>query len=157
MKKIISIVVVVGVVALFAGQKIVGKANENLAVESTKETEDVVLQEEVVHSATEEETFTYRLYVDKLDMYSYNKGHNGTYTIEYSVNGSEVYVVDMKLDVVGYLGKQPLYVAHYVDVENVKEGDVIEYKFSYYNTYLFPNDVEPSVKAGSKVVSKDEK
>ena len=73
MKRIFNIViVVVGVVALFFMPKLVSKASADVAVESTKETESAILEDNSVESVVEKESFTYRLYVDKLDMYSYN-------------------------------------------------------------------------------------
>lgn len=156
MKRVIKVsVFLLCVVALLATSKIVGKANGEAVKE--KENSNVTNEDSgttIEDSKDESEEFTYRLYVDKWDMYSYSKGHNGKHTIEYSVNGGEVVTAEMKLDVVGWLQTQPLYVSHCIDVDNVKEGDVIDYKYSYYNTYLFPDDTEPAVVSGSKVVTR---
>lgn len=154
MKKIIKLCVcLLCAVAIFATSKIVTKASQS--TNDGKETKVVTTEgnNENRENQVKEDTFTYRLYVDKLDNVSYYKGHNGIYNITYSINGGEEITKEMSVEVEMFFNNSyPAYYMHYVDVENVKEGDVIDYVYSYNNNYLYP-DEEPLNCPGSKVVS----
>jgi hypothetical protein len=161
MKKLLKVVVsvaVVAVIAIMAKNTVVANAE---AVDEKDVTDVVVdnaredVSEEVTAEEITEETddlITFRLMVDRIEYLSFRKGHDGEYTLEYSVNDGPKQRVIM-----GVLGLElfncvPTYVSHFYDIENVKMGDVITYTYSYYNTYFQVKD--PCVVKGTQVVDK---
>ena len=84
----------------------------------------------------EEYRFTYRLYVDYMEYYSFRKGHDGEYTISYTVNDEKSYTTTMEVEGFKMFNCQPTFISHYVDIPDVSEGDTIEYTYSYMNYYM---------------------
>ncbi|MBE5935227.1 MAG: hypothetical protein E7262_05485 [Lachnospiraceae bacterium] len=155
MKKLLKVgITVFSLVAIMAMAKVTVSANEKAISEAEeKQVSRVIVQDDKTEDIEETgtgETFTYRLIVDRLDYLTFRKGHDGDYTLVYSVNGGKKYTVIMGRVGFELFNNQPTIISHYYDVANVKVGDVIDYTYSYYNTYF--QDEEPSVVSGSKVV-----
>ena len=152
MKKLFKVVMVMAVVVAILGMaKVTASANEK-AVSEAKDTRIIVDDNRNTEEDTKGDTFTYRLIVDKIDYLTFRKGHDGDYTLVYSVNGGQKHTVLMGMMGLELFNTMPTYISHYYDIVNVKTGDVIDYTYSYYNTYF--QDTEPSVVEGSKVVDK---
>lgn len=152
MKKLLKVVMVVAIVGAILGMaKVTVSANEK-AVDEAQNTRIIINDEKNTEEETKEDTFTYRLIVDKIDYLTFRKGHDGDYTLVYSVNGGQKHTVLMGKMGLELFNTMPTYISHYYDIVDVKTGDVIDYTYSYYNTYF--QDKEPSVVKGSKVVDK---
>lgn len=152
MKKLLKVVMVVAIVGAILGMaKVTVSANEK-AVDEAQNTRIIINDEKNTEEETKEDTFTYRLIVDKIDYLTFRKGHDGDYTLVYSVNGGQKHTVLMGKIGLELFNTMPTYISHYYDIVDVKTGDVIDYTYSYYNTYF--QDKEPSVVKGSKVVDK---
>ena len=156
MKKLLKVgITVISLIAIMAMTQMTVSANEKAVSEAEdKSVKRVVnLGEDGQYTREEigtEETFTYRLIVDRLDYLTFRKGHDGEYTLVYSINGGEQHTVIMGRVGFDLFNNQPTVISHYYDVTNVKVGDVIEYTYSFYNTYF--QDTEPSVVEGTQVV-----
>ena len=153
MKKLLKVVMVVAIVGAILGMaKVTVSANEK-AVDEAQNKRVIINNNRNTEEVTrEEETFTYRLIVDKIDYLTFRKGHDGDYILVYSVNGGQKHTVLMGKIGLELFNTMPTYISHYYDIVDVKTGDVIDYTYSYYNTYF--QDTEPSVVEGSKVVDK---
>ena len=151
MKKLFKVgITVFSLVAILGMTKATVSANEKAISDAEEYTVKKVVNNEVQEETGTEETFTYRLIVDRLDYLSFRKGHDGEYTLVYSVNGGEKHTVIMGKVGFELFNNQPTIISHYYDITHVKVGDVIDYTYSYYNTYF--QEKEPSVVSGSKVV-----
>ena len=155
MKKLLMVgITVVSLVAILAASQVTASANEKAVSKAEEKSERCIINIGDDRQDTEEtgieETFTYRLIVDRLDYLTFRKGHDGEYTLVYSVNGGEQHTVIMGRVGFELFNNQPTVISHYYDVTNVKVGDVIEYTYSFYNTYF--QDTEPSVVEGTQVV-----
>ena len=140
----VVITVVCLVVVLVVAKETVSASSESRAVCKEEQTE--VKPAEVENG----DTFTYRLIVAKMSYLSYCKGHDGDYTLEYCVNKGEKHTVVMRKIGFELFNCQPTVIGRYHDIENVKVGDVIDYTYSYLNTYF--QEKEPSVVSGSAIV-----
>ena len=146
MKKLLKVgITVFSLVAILGMSKATVLANEKVINEVEEATSRKIVTEE-----EKEETFTYRLIVDRLDYLSFRKGHDGEYTLVYSVNGGDKHTVIMGKVGFELFNNQPTVISHYYDIKDVKVGDVIDYTYSYYNTYF--QEKEPSIVSGRKVV-----
>ena len=86
MKKLLKVgITVFSLVAILGMSKATVLANEKVINEVEEATSRKIVTEE-----EKEETFTYRLIVDRLDYLSFRKGHDGEYTLVYSVNGGQI-------------------------------------------------------------------
>ena len=145
MKKLLKVVItVVCLVVVFSIAKETVSASSESRVICKEE------QTEVKPAEENGDTFTYRLIVAKMSYLSYCKGHDGDYTLEYCVNKGEKHTVVMRKIGFELFNCQPTVIGRYHDIENVKVGDVIDYTYSYYNTYF--QEKEPSIVSGRKVV-----
>ena len=102
MKKILVFVLitVVTVGCVLGGSRISASAEETVKAEGTKTVDSNEVAKEANKDASrrklkeatkvsrkqEEFTFTYRLYVDYMEYLTFRKGHDGEYTIQYTIN-----------------------------------------------------------------------
>ncbi|MBE5935486.1 MAG: hypothetical protein E7262_06815 [Lachnospiraceae bacterium] len=167
MKKLVTLalIIVVSVVCVLGVSMINASAEETVKTEGTKAVNSLEEKEEANKAASRkklkeatkkmtrkqgEYTFTYRLYVDYLEYLSFRKGHDGEYTIQYTVNDEEMRTAVMKIEGFELFNCQPTFISHYIDIEGVTEGDVIEYTYSYMNYYMQYDT--PSVESGVQIV-----
>ena len=156
MKKLLKVgITVISLVAIIAMSQMTVSANEKAVSEAEETTTKRIVnlgedRQDTEEETGTEETFTYRLIVDRLDYLTFRKGHDGEYTLVYSINGGEQHTVIMERIGFELFNNQPTIISHYYDVTNVKVGDVIEYTYSFYNTYF--QETEPSVVEGTQVV-----
>ena len=107
---------------------------QNIANEESNGEENTVNTQE---KRNEDGTVTYRLVVHKMDYYSFCKGNSGEHTLEYRVNGGPVHKVKMRtVAFEPVVNTQPLTWGHAYDIEGVKDGDIIDYTYTYYNFYF---------------------
>ena len=139
MKKLLKVVMVVAIVGAILGMaKVTVSANEK-AVDEAQNTRIIINDEKNTEEETKEDTFTYRLIVDKIDYLTFRKGHDGDYTLVYSVNGGQKHTVLMGKIGLELFNTMPTYISHYYDIVDVKTGDVIDYTYSYYNSKRINN------------------